>query len=83
MTNYPYYIVVYFDAGILHKVFNSKKFETYTEAIEAMTNRTKKFPTFMENNQVVVLEYTAEYQGKVVTIFNFGEFVFVNNPINF
>ena len=83
MLKYPYYIVVYFDSGVLKKLFHDTKFKSFTDAVNAMTFRVKRFPNFMKDNQVMILEYTMTYQGRITTIYNYGETVFVNNPINF
>ena len=82
MNNYPYYIVVFFDGGLLKKVFRDKKFKAYNSAFKAMNSMNPKyFKNFLKNNQVMILEYSAEYQGKIITISNFGELVSVNEPI--
>lgn len=86
MNTYPYYIVVKFDAGILRKVFNDKKFHSYMQASNAMWalstgNKSKLFNNFLKENQLAILEYTAQYQGKIISICNFGESVVINEPV--
>ena len=83
--NYPYYIPAQIDGGILRKLFNNKKFKTHNDAVEAMTNRYKNLAEITNHNsflttQNVILEYTAEYQGYIVSIYTNGEYIFVKSP---
>ena len=82
MTNYPYYILVYFDAGILRKVFNDKKFKCYNDCINAydkLKNNPNKKNFF--KRQLIILEYTDQYEGKIVTIFNGYVTHYIANPV--
>lgn len=82
---YPYYIPVQMDGGILRKLFGNKKFKSHNEAVEAMTNRYKKLELITNHNsflttQNAILEYTAEYQGRIISLYTDGEYTFVKVP---
>lgn len=82
---YPYYIPVQMDGGILRKLFSNKKFKSHNEAVEAMTNRYKKLELITNHNsflttQNAILEYTAEYQGRIISLYTDGEYTFVKTP---
>lgn len=83
--NYPYYIPVQMDSGILRKLFTNKKFKTHNDAVEAMTNRYKNLAEITNHNsflttQNAILEYTEEYQGRIVSLYTDGEYTFVKIP---
>ena len=85
MNTYPYYVAALMDAGILRKIFNDKKFKTYNEAVNATKNRAERFEkfggrNFFNNNQIVILEYTEIYKGRIVTIFTNGNEVEISIP---
>ncbi len=77
MTNYPYYIVAGFDAGLLIKfrfgTRNGKKFKTSEEAIEAI----EKFKAAHKNydKQICVIEYTDQYQANIKYVLNNNEII--------
>ena len=82
---YPYYIPVQMDGGILRKLFGNKKFMSHNEAVEAMTNRYKNLDEITNHNsflttQNAILEYTAEYQGRIISLYTDGEYTFVKFP---
>ena len=80
MTNYPYYIVAGFDAGLLVKfrfrTRNGKKFETSEEAIKAI----EKFKDAHKNydKQICVIEYTDIYQANIKYVINNNELITIN-----
>lgn len=83
--NYPYYIPVQMDGGILKKLFSNKKFKTHNDAVEAMTNKYKNIANITNQNsflttQNAILEYTQEYQGRIVSLYTDGEYTFVKVP---
>lgn len=86
MNNYPYYVAAFMDAGVLRKIFNNKKFKNHNEAVEATKNRYEKFAEFWKKentfytSQIAILEYTAEYQGRIVTIFTNGNKIEILKP---
>jgi len=71
MTNYPYYKAVTYDAGILKKigfgVQDGKKFNTWYDCAVAIRNRYKKLPQTMKD-QILILEYTNQYESKIIDI---------------
>lgn len=75
MTNYPYYIVASFDAGLLVKfrfgTRNGKKFKTSEEAIDEI----EKFKDAHKNydKQICVIEYTDIYQANIKYVINNNE----------
>ena len=86
MNEYPYYIVVRFESGILRKVFNDKKFKNAADAEKALFKLNEYHnkagrTNLIDNNQFAILEYTAEYQGKISILYNFGEPMKINEPI--
>ena len=83
--NYPYYIPVQMDGGVLRKLFSNKKFKTHNDAVEAMTNKYKSLAEITNQNlflttQNAILEYTQEYQGRIVSLYTDGEYTFVSIP---
>ena len=83
--NYPYYTVARIDAGQMVKIFNDKKFKSYMSAVDAMHNKYESFSKIMGNNmfkrsQIVILEYTNIYQGKICSIYSFGNHIKIMDP---
>lgn len=82
---YPYYIPVQIDGGILRKLFSNKKFKSHNEAVEAMTNHYKNLERITNHNsflttQNAILEYTGEYQSRIISLYTDGEYTFVKVP---
>ena len=78
MTRYPYYIVSYFTGGILKKLFNDKKFNTYEDAWEALWKKMMRLDdvmkkNFFEKNQVMIVKYEDLYTSKIVSIYDNGD----------
>ena len=71
MTNYPYYIAVRYNAGILNKidfgVKNGRKFKTWSDCAEAIRQYQKNFPIAKEQ-QILILEYSNQYESKIIEI---------------
>lgn len=86
MNTYPYYISAYIDAGILRKIFNDKKFKTYNDVVNATKNRYERLSKIRGgknhffDNQIAILEYTQQYQGRIVTLFTDGNEVEILTP---
>ena len=77
MNKYPYYVATLMDAGVLRKIFNDTKFKSYNDAVNAIKKRAEKYEKFVGRNffsncQIVILEYTQEYKGRIVTLFTDG-----------
>ena len=75
MTDYPYYIVAGFDAGILVKLRfgtrNGKKFKTSEEALAAVERFKANYKNY--NKQICVIEYTDIYQANIKYVINNNE----------
>ena len=67
-TNYPYYVAVKVDAGQLHKVYKDKKFKSYNECCDILQKWFIAHPNSYCNGQFAIIEYTSQYDGKIVTI---------------
>ena len=84
--NYPYYVATFMDAGVLRKIFNDTKFKTYNKCVVATKNRYEQYSKFWGGKnafyevQVAILEYTKEYQGRIVTLFTDGNEVKISMP---
>ena len=86
MIDYPYYVATFMDAGVLHKIFNDTKFKTYNSCVKATKDRYERFSKLWSGKnpffevQVAILEYTKEYQGRIVTLFTDGNEVQISTP---
>ena len=85
MNKYPYYVSTLMDAGTLRKIFNDKKFKSYNDAVNATKKRGEHFEkfggrNFFNNSQIVILEYTEIYKGRIVTLFTDGNKVEISIP---
>ena len=84
--NYPYYVAAFMDAGVLRKIFNDTKFKTYNNCVKATKDRYERFSKLWSGKnpffevQVAILEYTKEYQGRIVTLFTDGNEVNISTP---
>ena len=71
MTIYPYYIAVTYDAGILVKLRfgtrEGKKFKTLSDCAAAIRTRYEKFP-HSKNQQILILEYSNQYESKIIDV---------------
>ena len=71
MTNYPYYIAVRYNAGILNKiefgVKNGRKFKTWTDCAEAVKQYQAR-RTIANDQQILILEYSDQYESKIIEI---------------
>lgn len=84
MTNYPYYIAVRYDAGILKKICfgvqDGRKFKTWSDCGSAIKRRYENFPN-LKNEQILILEYTDQYTSKILDICQGDEWISVDSPI--
>ena len=71
MTNYPYYIAVRYNAGILVKidfgVKNGRKFKTWADCAEAV-RRYQARVSIANEQQILILEYSDQYESKIIEI---------------
>lgn len=83
-TNYPYYIAVSYDAGILRKIrfgtSDGKKFKTWSDCAEAIRRRYANFPS-TKNQQILILEYSGQYESKIIEICQGDNWISVEAPI--
>lgn len=82
MTNYPYYVLTYYSGGILTKVWDNKKFKTYTECKEALKKRLENFPV-LNKYQCVILEYTEQYKSKIINVVQNGQGQLFIDPVKY
>lgn len=84
MTEYPYYIAVTYDAGLLKKikfgVQSGRKFKTFSDCAEAIRNRYEKFPD-AKNQQILILEYTNQYESKIIEICHGEWWTSIEEPV--
>ncbi len=84
MTEYPYYIAVTYDAGLLKKikfgVQSGRKFKTFSDCGEAIRNRYEKFPD-TKNQQILILEYTNQYESKIIEICTGEWWISIEEPV--
>lgn len=85
MQIYPYYIAVQYDAGILRKiqfgVRGGRKFKTWSDCAEAIRNRYDQFPVLLKNTQILILEYSDQYQSKIIDVCQKDKWTSVAAPI--
>lgn len=82
-TTYPYYVAVKVDAGQLVKVYRDKKFKSYIECFETLDNWFTVHQNSFCNGQFAIIEYTSQYDGKIVTIITEAEETHLLTPIKF
>ena len=84
MTEYPYYIAVTYDAGLLKKikfgVQSGRKFKTFSDCAEAIRNRYEKLPS-TKNQQILILEYTNQYESKIIEICHGEWWTSIEEPV--
>lgn len=84
MTEYPYYIAVTYDAGLLKKikfgVQSGRKFKTFSNCAGAIKNRYEKFPD-TKNQQILILEYTNQYESKIIEICSGEWWTSIEEPV--
>ena len=67
-TTYPNYVAVKVDAGQLFKLYKNKKFKSYNECYEILNTWFTTHPDSHCNGQYAIVEYTSQYNGKIITI---------------
>lgn len=63
-TEYPYYVSAKVYSGQLLKIFKTKKYKTYTDCYFDLI----RWKNICKEGQFVILEYTSNYECKIVTI---------------
>lgn len=84
MTNYPYYIATRYNAGILNKIAfgvrKGRKFKTWSDCAEAIRQYQKNF-SIAKEQQILILEYSNQYESKIIEICQGDEWISVAAPI--
>ena len=76
-NNYPYYVPVIIDAGQMRKVLANKKFRSAMDAHKALCRHYEHLKKFSPNVSIstfqhAILEYTGEYQCRIVLVITKG-----------
>lgn len=82
-TTYPYYVAVKVDAGQLVKLYKNKKFKSYNECYETLNTWFTVYYDSYCNGQYAIIEYTSQYDGKIVTIVTDTVETRLLTPLNF
>lgn len=82
-TEYPYYVAVKVDAGQLVKVYRDKKFKSYSKCFETLDYWFTLHQNSFCNGQFAIIEYTSQYDGKIVTIITEAVETHLLTPIKF
>ena len=71
MTNYPYYIATRYNAGILNKIAfgvrKGRKFKTWSDCAEAVKRYNGRH-SIANEQQILILEYSDQYESKIIEI---------------
>ena len=78
MQTYPYYVPAEITSGQMQKLFRDKKYKTHSEAMKAFMAWAKNHQNTFNNNQFVILEYTSQYECKILSIYTNGVYVYVD-----
>lgn len=78
MQTYPYYIPAQITSGQMQKLFRDKKYNTHSDAMRALMAWSKNHPKIFNSNQFVILEYTSQYECKILSIYTNGAYVYVD-----
>ena len=75
---YPYYVPAQVSSGQMVKLFRDKKYNTHSEAVNALAIWAKRHQKIFNENQYVTLEYTSQYQCKILGIYTNGAYIYVD-----
>ena len=75
---YPYYVPAEIGAGQMQKMFRDKKYKTHSEALGALMAWAKNHQNHFNQRQFVVLEYTSQYQCKILSVYTNGNYTYVD-----
>lgn len=78
MQTYPYYVPAGITSGQMQKLFRDKKYKTHSDAMKALMAWAKNHQNTFNSNQFVILEYTATYECKILSIYTNGAYVYVD-----
>ena len=82
-TTYPYYVAVKVSGGQLLKVYRDKKFKSYSECYDILSNWFTVHQKSYCNGQYAIVEYTDYMNGKIVTIITEAVQTCILTPIKF
>lgn len=78
MQKYPYYVPAKITSGQMQKMFRDKKYKTHSEAMRAFMTWAKNHPRLFSESQYVTLEYTSQYECKILSIYTNGTYIHVD-----
>ena len=78
MQKYPYYIPAEITSGQMQKLFHDRKYNTHSDAIRALMALAKHHPIMFSKSQYVTLEYTSQYECKILSIYTNGTYIYVD-----
>lgn len=77
MQKYPYYTVASIESGQMQKLFRDKKYPTNSEATAALGRWANKHKKSFETMQFVTIEYSSQFQSKILGIYTNGAYLYV------
>ena len=69
MQTYPYFTLVRIDAGQMVKLFVNRKYNSYIDAVIAISKYAENHSEVWKTNQYAILKYENLYQSRIQTIF--------------
>lgn len=75
---YPYYIPAQITSGQLQKLFRDKKYNTHSDTMRALMAWAKNHQSIFSKSQYVTLEYTSQYECKILGIYTNGTYIYVD-----
>ena len=66
---YQYYVAVKISAGQLVKVYKDKKYKSYNDCYDSLQRWSTHYPKSYSEGQYAIVEYTSNYECRIVTIF--------------
>lgn len=75
---YPYYVPAKITSGQMQKLFRDKKYKTHSEAMRALMAWAKNHQSTFSKSQYVTLEYTSQYECKILSIYTNGTYIYVD-----
>lgn len=79
MQSYPYFTFVHIHSGQMIKMLHGKKFKAFTECVEALSRWSIKNESMWKSNQFAVVEYTSQYESRIIGVYNNGDYAAVTN----
>lgn len=79
MQSYPYYTFTQVHAGQMIKMLHGKKFKSLLECVETLSRWSVKHENIWKSNQFAVLEYTSQYESRIIGVYTNGDYAQVSN----